>query len=250
MKIEKALNSVLYQFKTGDIPKRVAEAMFPIPDTPSCKWSILNRTLMFIAGTSDGRGFRQWKEANRFVKKGAKAFYIFVPHIKKVKEDGEKKDKLLGFLAKPIFRFEDTDGEPLDYMDIELPEIPLMSRALEWGISIKAIPGNFKYYGYYNSKRKEIALATPGELTFFHELSHCADEKIKGKLKPGQDPLQEIIAELSAQVLCQMVGKRSDMLGNSYQYIEMQAEKLKLNPYNACLRVLADTEKVLRLILE
>ena len=61
--------------------------------------------------------------------------------------------------------------------------------------------------------------------------------------------MQEIIAELSAAVLCRMVGKELDTIGNSYRYIKRYSEKLSLSPHQACLKVLADTEKVLNLIL-
>ena len=54
-----------------------------------------------------------------------------------------------GFLALPVFKVEDTDGEPLDYQKIELPELPLMEAAQKWGISVKAIPGNDRYSGYF-----------------------------------------------------------------------------------------------------
>ena len=88
------------------------------------------------------------------------------------------------------------------------------------------------------------------EKTFFHELSHHAHEKVKGKIKTGQDPLQEIVAELSAQALCNLVGKQpNDSTGNSFNYIESYADELGLSPYTACLRVLTDTEKVISLIL-
>jgi hypothetical protein len=47
------------------------------------------------------------------------------------------------------------------------------------------------------------------------------------------------------------VGKNlKDTTGNSFQYIERYAEKLKLTSYTACLRVLSETEKVLNLILK
>jgi hypothetical protein len=46
-----------------------------------------------------------------------------------------------------------------------------------------------------------------------------------------------------------MVGKELDTLGNSYRYIKRYGEKLSLSPYQACLKVLGDTEKVLNLIL-
>lgn len=152
--------------------------------------------------------------------------------------------------ATPVFKVEDTDGEPLTYANIELPELPLIERATEWNISVRAIPGNQQYRGYYVPDRKEIALATPSEKTFFHELSHAADHIIKGNLKTGQDALQEVSAELSAQALARMVGKSmQDTTGNSYQYIRNYAQKLRITPHQACLRVLSDTEKILNLIL-
>ena len=59
------------------------------------------------------------------------------------------------------------------------------------------------------------------------------------------------MAELSAQVLCRLVGKKEkDTMGNSYQYIDGYAAKLKMSAHTACLKVLSDTEKVLTLILK
>ena len=246
--VKSVLNSILEKFRTGDIPEAVALASFPIPDIPSSNWSFTNRTLMFLSGTGDARGFRQWQDVHRWIKKGTKAIYILVPCIKKEinEETGEESNALKFFKPAPVFRYEDTDGKPLDYMQVELPELPLLERAREWGISVKAIPGNYRYRGYYQSERKEIALATPEEKTFFHELAHASHEKVIGKLKNRQDPLQEIVAELSAQALCNLVGKKTtDTTGNSYRYIERYAGELNLSPYTACLRVLCDTEKVL-----
>lgn len=251
-RVREILDGIIDKFKSGEIPDAVAMASFPIPDIPSSKWSFTNRLLMFLAGTGDARGFRQWKAANRWVKKGAKAIYILVPCMKReIDEDtGEKKEVLRYFKASPVFMYEDTEGEPLAYEQIKLPDLPLIRKAEEWGISVKAIPGNYRYRGYYSPNRNEIALATPEEKVFFHELAHAGHERLKGKLLTGQDPLQEIVAELSAQALCRLVGKQvNDTIGNSYQYIETYAEKLELNPYTACLRVLGETERVLGLIL-
>ena len=250
-RVKKVLNVIVDKFKSGDIPEAVALASYPIPNTPSSKWSFTNRTLMFLAGTGDARGYRQWQEVDRFVKKGARAIYILVPCFKKkADEDGEEQEFLRFFKPSPVFMCEDTDGEPLDYQQIELPELPLIKRAEEWGISVKAVPGNYLYRGYYSSLRQEIGLATPEEKTFFHELAHAGHEKVIGSLKAGQEPLQEVVAELSAQALCRLVGKNlSDTTGNSFKYIERYAEKLKLSPYSACLKVLGETEKVLNLIL-
>ena len=251
--INDALNAILERFRSGDIPVAVAYSMFPFTNIPSEKWSILNRILMFVAGTQDARGFRQWNQVNRHVKKGSKAFYILVPHIKSEtdKETGEEKKTLVGFLAKPVFRYEDTEGEPVIHEEIELSELPLIERAEEWGIAVKAVPGNHRYAGYYSPQNKVIAVATKDEAAFFHELSHCAHEKTKGGLKAGQDPIQEIVAQLAAQALCRIVGKSGDKhLGTSYRYIEGYAENLKMTPHSACLKVMSETEKVLNLILK
>jgi len=253
-KIRKVLDSIVERFKNGDIPKAVAYTMYPMAeDIPSAKWSMLNRLLMVLAGSSDARGYKQWLAAKRHVRKGSKCFHILVPYMKKCedKDAGEDAEKLVGFMCRPVFRYEDTEGKPLGGEQLELPDLPLRERARAWGLSVRAIPGNYSCYGYYSSKRKEIALATPEEKTFFHELSHAAHERVKKGLKSGQDPFQEIVAELSAQALCHLVGKKADStFGNSYRYIEGYAKKAKLTPYGACLKVMRQTEKVLNLILK
>ena len=99
-KVEQVLNVILDRFKNNDIPQAIAYSMFPVPDIPSAKWSLLNRTIMFLAGTQDARGFKQWQQVNRYVKKGSKAFHILVPYIKKVEdeENGEETQVLKGFI--------------------------------------------------------------------------------------------------------------------------------------------------------
>lgn len=252
-RIKSVLDGILERFKSGDIPEAVAYSMFPIQDIPSSKWSILNRIIMWLAGTQDARGFRQWHEVNRYVKKGSKGLYILVPNIRKVEEEetGLERQVLIGFLARAVFRFEDTEGEPLIHEGVELSDLPLIQRAEEWGISVAAIPGNYHYSGYYSQSKKLIALATKEECVFFHELAHAGHQQIVGKLKRGQDPDQEIVAELAAQALCKIVGKSGDRhLGTGYRYIEPYAEKLNISPHAACLKVMSDCEKVLMLILK
>jgi antirestriction protein ArdC len=251
-RVRQALSVIVEKFKSGDIPEAVAMATFPVANVPSGKWSFLNRTLMFLSGTGDARGFRQWQEVKRKVKKGAKAIYILVPCFRKEIDEGtgEEKSALRYFKATPVFTVEDTEGEKLDYELLKVPELPLMERAREWGLSVKAVPGNYRYYGYYSPQRKEIALASPEEKIFFHELAHAGHERLKGNIKAGQDPFQEIVAELSAQALCRLTGHEADgSFGHSYRYIEGYAQKMKMTPHAACLKVLCETEKVLKLIL-
>jgi len=246
-KVKEALSGILQAFEAGNIPEAVAYSCFPAIKIPCSKWSFTNRTLVFLSGTMDARGFQQWKEANRYVKKGAKAVNILVPMMRK-KDDDEI--VLTGFRTAPVFRAEDTEGEPLDYERLELPEFPLLAKAEEWGISVKAIPGNYSYQGYFSHRRQEIGLASKDECVFFHELVHCAESKLF-TLKPGQDPLQEIVADLGAQALCRLVGKSGEQfLGNTYRYIAGYAGKIDLSPHQACLKILTRTEKALNLILK
>lgn len=252
-KIKSVLDGILERFKDGSVPEAVAYASYPAFDVPSTQWSFFNRTIMFMCGrTADGRGFRQWKEVGRHVKKGSHAFYILVPCFGKKtdEETGEEAQYLRFFKAAPVFRVEDTDGEPLDYEQIELPNLPLIQVAEDWGIDVRAVPGNYRYYGAYSPTNSEIRLATKEECVFFHELSHASHEKVIGGLKGGQVPYQEIVAELSAQALCVMVGKTAkDTLGNAYKYIEHYASKVKQSPYTACMKVLREVEQVINLIL-
>jgi len=252
-RVKAILDKLVQEFKDGNsIPEAIAYSMFPIANVPSTKWSMLNQLVMYYTGTNDARGFKQWKEVKRYVKKGTKSFDILVPRFKKAKNEktDEEKTYLAGFMCAPVFRVEDTDGEPLEYPQVQLPELPLLEVAAKWNISVSAVPGNYTYYGHYSPDRQLIALATPEEKTFFHELSHVAHEKVLGKLKRGQDPLQEIVAELSAFALCKIVGKDADKyFGNSYRYIERYAEKMNITPHTAVLKVLSDVEKVLILIL-
>ncbi len=250
-RIKSILNGILADFQNGNIPKMIAIASFPVPNIPSAHWSLTNRILQLIVDTYDARGIRQWNKAGRTVKKGSHAFHIFVPNIiKKEDENGEKDIQLVGFLLRPVFRVEDTEGDPIEYEDIQLPEMPLTEKASQLGLSIEAIPGNFQYYGYYASNQKKIALASPEEAVFFHELAHAAHDILAGGLRDIERPIKEIVAELSAQALCYLVGKDgSNHLGNTYRYIAEYAKDLEISPESAVLRVMGETEKVLNIIL-
>ena len=246
-KINETISGILQIFKSGQIPEAVSYAAFPSFDIPSEHWSYLNHIIMWINGTHDARGYRQWEEVGRHVKKGATAFHIFAPRlVKEKKENGEEDFSLFGFLQVPVFCYEDTEGEPLNYKKTGINSFPLIEKAEEWGLDVHAVSGNGRYWGAYNGK--EIKLATPEESVFFHELSHHAHKLVIGELAPGQDWKQEIVAELSAEALSRIFGLKTTT-GNTYKYIEGYAAQAGLSPVAACLQVLSDVEKVLKLIL-
>ena len=251
-KVKQVLEKILASFESGDVPEALSVAVLPRLDVPCSKWSLCNRLICFFAGTSDARGFRQWKSAGRYPKKGSKAIFILSPRHKKVKDGDieEKKVILTGFAPVPVFRLEDTDGEPLEVPELEPKELPpLFEIAQDWKIEVNWQSYQGDAYGFFSSGRKEIVLATHDEQVFFHELAHAAHQRVNGKLKPGQQWSQEIVAELTAAVLAHLYGKRTND-GASYRYIRTYAEKAGKDIYKACLSVIADVGKCLGLIME
>ena len=259
-RVRETLDLVVDKFIEGDVADAIAKASFPYCNVPCSDWSLHNRFLVFLSGTADARGFRQWKSAGRKVVKGAKAVYILAPRFltdRDVEPDAEGKhsQKLIGFRGVPVFRAEDTEGEPLDYEQITLPAHPLLEVAAAWGIQVRAMPGNDHFYGSFSPSAGEICLASPDEQVFFHELAHAADARSRD-LKGGQHPDQEIVAQLGAEVLARLVGRQLPNEGHSYEYVANYAAKWfpKATKEDAirkaCHRVLRRTCQVIEAILD
>jgi hypothetical protein len=96
MKLEgrahEAALKIIEALETDNLPAALAQVLAH-PDTPCRKWSYGNRLMCILFGTSDARGYRQWQEIGRQVKKGAKSFPILVPMTRTItdrdKESGE-----------------------------------------------------------------------------------------------------------------------------------------------------------------
>jgi len=266
-KAREALNRLLEMFRTGDLPAAVVRTVIRAKtgyERPSDRWSLGNRLLMYLAGTEDARGYRQWEEVGRHVKKGAKAFYILAPVTRKktVKErevdpnTGEEREVerertvITGFRCVPVFRYEDTEGKPLPEADYNPPEPPpLFDVARRFVGDVKYRPFVGGYYGYFDPSRKEIVLNTHDAHTFFHELAHAVHHQVKpGGLKPGQHADQEIVAEVAAAALCEMYGF-TGYIWHGWEYIRHYAGQDDRKALKAVMGVLADVEKVLDVIL-
>ena len=252
-KAKACLNRIVNLFQSGNVPKAMAIATIPpAANVPSRHWSIGNRILQFLADTSDARGFRQWQQAGRKVKKGAQAFHILGPNARTIKEAdaaGRETEKTIvtGFHAIPVFRAEDTDGKPLPYEPSQPP--PLAEVAEAFGLQVSYQSYASQYYGYYQGSGKKIVLASHNAQVFFHEIAHAAHHRISGKLKGGQVPDQEIIAELTAATLAQLYCPEAN-LGFSYEYVKGYAKSAKLTIERACLSVLNTVGQVLDEILQ
>jgi hypothetical protein len=249
-RIKEAMDTLLKMFDEENLEK-VARAVFKGDSIPADKWSFLNRILMYLHDTEDARGFRQWQQVGRHVKKGAKAFYIIGPVTRKITaekslESGdtvrEERKVLAGFKALPVFRIEDTDGAPMIREEYQ-GKIPCEFNGIIQELGLKVQPVRFcgSVYGSYNLINKEIRLASPDIEVFLHELSHAVDDRLNG-LKPGQKKDQEVTAEFSAAVIAHLMGYRIP-LGNVRDYIEGYS-------FRELLSCLTRIEKIVSYVIE
>jgi len=245
-----ALSKVVEQFKSGDLSSIVAIARIqPEGDEmPSARWSLSNRVLAYMqTGALDCRGFKQWQNVGRWVKKGTRAAYILAPILVPYHdpESGEEHAVLKGFRAVPVFGVGDTEGRGLptvDYKPVELP--PLADVAKRLGIAITYQPLPPGRLGRCNLTGTTVDLGSHDAEVFFHELAHAAHARVEGDLKGGQHPHQETVAEFTAAVLMDLYGL-GDRTGNCWDYVKCYAD----DPIQAILKALSTVEKVLTLLL-
>lgn len=256
-KVRPELERLVALFGSKTFRATVTAALIKFPDKPSSKWSLCNRLIMLSHGTTDARGFHQWQQVGRHVKAGSRAFYILAPVYKKFEEEKTNEDgsvekvqvvHLVGFTGIPVFRKEDTDGKPLPEFKPEKPR-PLDEAAQAFGISVtyQEVPGA---YGATTLDGKQIALSTENVKVWFHELAHAAHSRLE-KLRAGQDPEQETVAELSACALASIYGyANEDELADTWSYISHYARSQDpIAVAKLCMRVLGKVEKVVNSII-
>jgi hypothetical protein len=259
-KAEDAAKMILDAFENGNLPKALAPIFIHRKETdiPCRKWSWSNQLIAALAGTSDARGYRQWEKAKRNVKKGSKSFPILCPCVRKGedKKTGEEKTYVYGFTSAPVFRLEDTEGEPLPGPDPEtitwLENLPLRDVAEAWGVSVDCFNGqDARYHGFYKHGTA-IALGVENLATWTHELVHAADDR-NGTItkKSGQQTDNEIVAELGGVILLEILGHETESdRGGCWDYIKSYAAKSGIEPVTACQRLLKRVCNCVALILD
>lgn len=246
------LGRLVSLFSSQNLPDLCRQALIESVG-PSRRWSLGNRLVMAYHGTSDARGYRQWQEAGRHVRKGARAIYILAPMMRtrkaRIGETGEEEQVEFpaGFLAVPVFRYEDTEGRPVpEYQPREVP--PLLDVAAKWGAKVEHGPTVHGEGGSYSPATGGIRLCQDSPETFFHELAHKAHSTFE-ELKAVQDPEQETVAQLAACVLAKIYGH--DATNLTWNYIASYAsDRTPEAVGRLCMRVLSKVERVVTLILE
>ena len=263
-RIKESIQKVLESFKNQSFVNQVSLSYIQkqITDKPSNYWSIGNRFLMYLHGTSDARGFQQWQKVERTVRKGAKAIHILAPVYKKIRVKDKEVDEngneveiedeisvIAYFKTIPVFRVEDTTGKEIVYPEYK-PENPpkLIDIAQKMGIEVNWEGGDNQEYGYYVLGHNKIVLKSYDEKVFYHELAHAIHDKYLENLQGGQIARQEIIAEMTAAAICELFGVES-YLQRSYEYISHYADSNSPTKTIAeIMRILDKVEKIINII--
>ena len=247
-KAQSSINKVIAQFQAGDLSaiSKVVRIQLD-PAAPAYAWSLSNKVLAFIqAGELDCRGFHQWQELGRTVRKGSRAVYIIRPlTIKKENEDNQEERICIGFSAIPIFAASDTEGKELPYISQSQDFPPLLEVAKKFGINVAYVPVAGRMIGDTDTQGVKIRLGSHDPRIFFHELAHAIHARIEGELQGGQHTDQETIAEFTAAVLMDFYGL-GDNTGNAWNYIA----KYSTDPLTAITKALGTVEKILSVLLE
>ena len=240
---EKAIQGVIEKFQTGHLAAIVQIARFQIPESwPASKWSFGNKLLAYLQShTLNIRGYRQWQEVKRQVKKGAHSVYIYSPHMVKKEKDGEEQRILIGFLPIAVFPIETTEGAPLpdDMTPRELP--PLFDVATRLGIAVQYQPVGPDRLGDFG--HGEINLGTDDPRVFWHELAHAAHAATDAEYQTRTSAYKETVAEFTACVLANLYGY--DYTGTTWEYLKMFSP----DPLKAIMKAGQHIDNVLNLIL-
>lgn len=250
--------SLLKMFEEGPFPPAAARTFIARQtgdDKPCLHWSLGNQIIMLLSGTEDARGFRQWQEVKRSVSKGSRAIYILAPLYRKVEvstadpsgqEHMEERKMLRGFRAVPVFRLENTEGEPLPQIDYNPPEFPPLYEVahhfgmVSYGAKVSPALGSCSITG-------NIKLYSPDTDVFFHELGHQVHNTIK-PLKGGQYDDQEIVAEMTACILCELYGY-TGYLWHGWEYLKYYADQDAQKALRKIMQLLGEVEAVVTKIL-
>jgi hypothetical protein len=255
---EEAATAIVKAFENpSSLPGPIATLFIKTgQDLPCRRWSWRNQLLVALAGYSDARGFRQWQQVKRFVKKGEKSFVILAPVLKTVKDEdtGKEKEILLGFRGIPVFGIGQTDGQPIPPADPEterwVESLPLVEVARKWGLSVEVFEGEKDGRQGVYRRGRGIGLGVKNLSTWAHELIHAADDKAGNLTERGQHWRSETVAQLGAAVLLRLLEyeKEAD-LGGSWGYIAGYAMMERKDVVSVCCQVLERTCQAVQLLL-
>lgn len=266
-KTAEATEIIMNRFKSGDVPEPLARLYIvrQAGVAPMTNWSPLNQFICAIFGCTDARGYNQWKEVGRQVRKGesATAFIRFPMTYKTEEEDpqtGETKEvqRIRNFGWSAVFDITQTEGDPLEEEpDLQaerefIQSLPLLPVAHHFDLNVSTYSGEGSHgEAYYAPGRQLIALGVENVDTWLHELIHAADDRLGNLKERGQHWRSETVAQFGAATLAILLGMEFEAdLGGTFSYIQAYAEKANRTVFGACEEVLERTMNAVTLIMD
>lgn len=255
-----AVENIVAMFTEEKFPAQLARVLIKRADNdtekPSDRWSILNQLIMLNAGkTTDARTYKQWQEIGRYVKKGAKAFQIIAPIVKKVKtEDNEEERRLIGFRGMSVFSVENTEGKEITITDYTPQHIDINAEKLiriteKLGCKVSYLPYGGKVLGTYNPSERKIILRSEDYDVLAHEVGHFLHDVTEG-INSVDRNTAEVIAELTSAVLCEMNGVHGYERQSFYYIREYSRANDAKAVIKAINKVLSTVEKNIAVIID
>lgn len=264
---EETANNLIEAFKAGRVPKALSYVFIQHSgERHADAWSWSNQLHCALAGYSDAMGYKQWREHDRFVKKGQKGFCILAPVTAKGErinlKTGEKESYRypVGFRSQVVFGFEQTDGEgeydPAGTREF-VESLPLLEVARRWGLNVGTLDSTHpKAYAGYYQPGLGIALGVENLATWAHEMIHAADDKLHGLVEKLATDRQEkwrseVVAELGGAVLLHLIGKHEQADdGGCWDYVRRYAKAFDVEPIKACQQTIDRVCRCVAFILD
>lgn len=249
--------SFIKAFEDGSVAPAIAKA-YLMPKSgdnsrPIDNWSIANKVSCLLQHCYDPRGFKQWQEIGRTVKKGERSkASILIPLFSKdedsTSDDENERKKLYGYKGQAVFDVSQTEGEEITEITAAefFDKMPLVEVAKKWEIGLDIAPGRAGDPKGSFSTDNEIMMRTWSQQTFLHELIHAAHNKL-GTLKNYSYAEGEVVAELGAVTLAHMIGMSEINPGYSKKYLDGWTEN---KTAATAMKMLSEIGKCIDLILE
>jgi hypothetical protein len=242
---EAAASRILEAFEHPDtLPQALAQIVLATGERHADNYSHRNQLIVWIMNYTDAAGYKQWlNDYGRQVRKGEKSFAILAPVTKKFfvterdAETGQERKRpvtqLVGWRDVRVFGIEQTDIANVEKWEkyaaanaentAFVERLPWTEVARSWGLAVAA-DGRLEKYGAHGcyTHGRGIEVAVENLSTWAHELIHAADDRL-GCLtkKPGQQPDNEIVAEVGGAVLCTVAGYGHEAdIGGAWEYIK------------------------------
>lgn len=253
-------------FERGAVPDAIANVFLKGSGLHCEGYSAMNRLLVALHGYSDARGFHQWKEVGRSVRKGEKAMHVLAPCTRSVEvsdDDGSTRKAVIptGFRTVAVFGLEQTDVFDAEAWEANRPdpqsarealrELPLRAVAESWGLSVSSFAGRpNNALGWYRPGCG-IALGVENLATWAHELIHAADDRVgnlKGYATKEGKRDAELVAELGGCALLTMLGfEHQADVGGAWRYVRSWAG---VDAAEYCRKVIDRTARAIGAILD